>query len=227
MIVKLKKPDTRYRDLTSGQLYDVIGIEADELRIINNAGRPFLYPPDLFSLVDAREPLDWVTEFGDDGERYSYPPLLNRLGFFEDFFDQKAKAVETFWRVLNHRLAESELRDDVSNLKQRARMPEREKSALIESSKLTKKNTARIVCANANEFWTTQTQFWKWVREGLVDVTGQNPLSGKFAGRRDKLLVMIRHTILDTSRAAGKQKLLGGYSRLKPQAGAKHRREEH
>lgn len=71
MIVKLKKPNSRYRDLTSGQLYGVIGIEADDLRIINDAGRPFLYPPDLFSLVDAREPADWVTEFGDDGERYS------------------------------------------------------------------------------------------------------------------------------------------------------------
>lgn len=105
MIVKLKKADTRYRDLTSGQLYDVIGIEANDLRIINNGGRPFLYPADLFSLVDAREPADWVTEFGEDGERYSYPPSLNKPGFFEDFFDQKAKAVATFWRVVNHRLA--------------------------------------------------------------------------------------------------------------------------
>lgn len=105
MIVKLKKPDPRYRDLTLGQLYHVIGIEANELRIINNVGRPFLYPPDLFSVVDAREPRDWVTEFGDDGERYSYPPLLNRPGFFEDYFDQRAKAVATFWRVVNHRLA--------------------------------------------------------------------------------------------------------------------------
>lgn len=85
MIVKLKKPNTRYRDLTLGQLYDVIGIEADELRIINEAGRPFLSPPHLFSVIDAREPADWVTEFGDEGERYSYPPPLNRPGFFEDF----------------------------------------------------------------------------------------------------------------------------------------------
>jgi len=104
MIVKLKKPNTRYRDLTLGQFYDVIGIEADELRIINNAGRPFLYSPDLFSLVDAREPADRVTGFGEDVERYSYPPPLNRPGFFEDFFDQKRKAVATFWRVVNHRL---------------------------------------------------------------------------------------------------------------------------
>lgn len=105
MIVKLKKANTSYRDLTLGQLYGVIGIEADDFRILNDAGRPFLYPPDLFSLVDAREPADWITEFGEDGERYSYPPALNKPGFFEDFFDQKAKAVTTFWRVVNHRLA--------------------------------------------------------------------------------------------------------------------------
>jgi hypothetical protein len=110
MIVKLKKRNTRYRDLTFGQPYVVIGIEADELRILNDAGRPFLYRPSLFSLVDQREPTDWVTEFGDDGERYSYPPPLNKSGFFEDFFDQKAKAVATFWRAVNGRLAASQRR---------------------------------------------------------------------------------------------------------------------
>ena len=87
--MKLNKPNARYRELKFGQLYVVIGIEADELRIINNAGRPFLYPADLFSLVDAREPVDWATEFREDGGRYSYRPPLNRPGFFEDFFDQK------------------------------------------------------------------------------------------------------------------------------------------
>lgn len=105
MIVKLKKRTTQYRDLTFGQPYLVIGIEADEFRILNDAGRPFLYSPNLFLLVDAGEPDDWVTEFGDDGERYSYPRPLSKAGFFEDFFDRKAKAVATFWRVVNHRLA--------------------------------------------------------------------------------------------------------------------------
>ncbi len=107
MIVKLKKRNAQYRDLTFGQPYAVIGIEADEFRILNDAGRPFLYPPSLFSLVDPREPRDWITEFGADGERYSYPRALNSTGFFEDFFDQKTKAVSTFWRVVNHRLAEA------------------------------------------------------------------------------------------------------------------------
>jgi hypothetical protein len=105
MIVKLKKKNGHYRDLTLGRPYVVIGIEADEYRILNDAGRPFLYPPDLFTLLDRREPADWVTESGDDEERYSYPPAFNKAGFFEDFFDQKAKAVAIFWRVVNQRLA--------------------------------------------------------------------------------------------------------------------------
>jgi hypothetical protein len=107
MVVKLKKRSTKYRDLTFGQPYVVIGIEADEFRLLNDRGQPFLYPPSLFSIVDSREPSDWVTESGDDGERYAYPPALNRPGFFEDFFDQKARAVATFWCVVNRRLATS------------------------------------------------------------------------------------------------------------------------
>ncbi len=105
MVVKLKKRKTQYRDLSFGQPYVVIGIEADDFRILNDVGRPFLYPPELFSITDAREPEDWITEFGADGERYSYPQALNKSGFFEDFFDQNAKAVTTFWRVVNQRLA--------------------------------------------------------------------------------------------------------------------------
>ena len=58
-------------------------------------------------VIDRHERPDWVTEFGDDGERYAYPPPLNKPGFFEDFFDEKSTAVSTFWRVVNHRLAAS------------------------------------------------------------------------------------------------------------------------
>lgn len=83
----------------------MIGIEADDLRILNDAGRPFLYPYRLFILVDSQEPSDWLTEYGEEGERYSYPPPLNKPGFFEDFFDEKPKAVATFWRIVNQRLA--------------------------------------------------------------------------------------------------------------------------
>src|SRR5262249_47056943 len=105
MVVKLKKKNARYPDLITGQLYAVLGIEADQFRILNDAGRPFLYPSHLFSVVDAREPTDWVTEIGEDGERYSYPAPLNGPGFFEDYFEQKPSAMATFWRSINRRLA--------------------------------------------------------------------------------------------------------------------------
>jgi hypothetical protein len=105
MIVKLRRRNARYRDLTPSQPYVVIGIEADDLRILNDAGRPYLYPRSLFAVVDPREPANWVREFGEDRERYAYPPLLNKPGFFEDFFDEKPRAIATFRRVVNQRLA--------------------------------------------------------------------------------------------------------------------------
>ncbi|MFQ5932641.1 MAG: hypothetical protein ACE5MM_09545 [Nitrospiraceae bacterium] len=105
MIVKLRRKSTRYRDLTPGQPYVVIGIEADDFRLLNDAGRPYIYPSRLFKLIDPRQPSDWVTEIGEDGERYAYPPSLSKPGFFEDFFDEKSRAVGTFWRVVNQRLA--------------------------------------------------------------------------------------------------------------------------
>jgi hypothetical protein len=105
MIVKLRRKNARYPDLTPAQSYMVIGIEADELRLLNDRGHPYLYPSRLFDVIDPREPEDWVIEFGEEGERYAYPPPLNGVGFFEDFFDDQKKAVSTFWRVMNQHLA--------------------------------------------------------------------------------------------------------------------------
>jgi len=105
MIVKLKKKKTIYHDLTSEQLYVVIGIEADDYRIINDNGKPYLYSREMFIIVDKQEPKDWITEIGEDGERYAYPPSLNKPGFFEDFFDGDENAIAQFWRDLNQHLA--------------------------------------------------------------------------------------------------------------------------
>lgn len=55
-------------------------------------------------MVDDTEPADWTSEYGEDGERYAYPPELNRVGFFEDFFDLQAEAVRIFWQVINRQL---------------------------------------------------------------------------------------------------------------------------
>lgn len=105
MIVKLKRKSSEYTDLSPFHLYVVIGIEADDLRILNDQGRPYLYPRDLFEVVEESEPHDWIVEIGDEGERYAYPPELNAPGFFEDFFDAQSEAVAAFWRTINQRLS--------------------------------------------------------------------------------------------------------------------------
>ncbi len=105
MTVKLRQVRADYPDLTPGLEYGVIGIEAGDLRVLSDRGRPYLYPAELFEVVDPREPGDWVTVYGDEGERYAYPPLLNGNGFFEDFFAEDEKAVAVFWRTVNRRLA--------------------------------------------------------------------------------------------------------------------------
>ncbi len=105
MIVQIKSKDPDYPDLSEGQPYFVIGIEADHYRILNNEGKPYLYPPEIFNVLDSDEPVDWVTEIGEDGERYSYPEPLNEIGFFEDFFDHKVERISTFWNTVNRRLS--------------------------------------------------------------------------------------------------------------------------
>ena len=105
MIVKLRQPFEEYSDLTYGQFYVLIGIEADDFRLLNDRGRPYLYPPHFFEVVDPQKPSEWVTEIGEAGEVYAYPPKLNEVGFFEDFFDDEKGAVSTFWRVVNQWLS--------------------------------------------------------------------------------------------------------------------------
>ena len=107
MIVKLKSKTPIYPDLSEDHPYFVIGIEANYYRILNDAGKPYLYPPEFFDVTDSRQPTDWVTEFGEEGERYSYPPPLGDVGFFEDYFDHKEQEVSVFWHVLNQKLAEA------------------------------------------------------------------------------------------------------------------------
>lgn len=105
MIVQFTQTRENYPDLTPGQPYFVIGIEADDYRILNDHGQPYLYPANLFKIIDATEPSDWITEYGDDGERYSYPQAINQTGFFEDFFDGQRGAISEFWHVVNRRLS--------------------------------------------------------------------------------------------------------------------------
>lgn len=105
MIVKAVDTPGLHARLTAGALYHVIGIEADDYRLLDDRGQPCLYAAEHFEVVDPAEPGDWVVEAGPDGERYAYPPALNTPGFFEDFFDGNATAQATFWHTVNRHLS--------------------------------------------------------------------------------------------------------------------------
>jgi hypothetical protein len=96
----------REHRLTVGALYEVIGIEADDYRILNDALDPVLFSPGVFEVVDPTRPDHWVTEH-DDGVEYSYAPELRRI--FEDYHDRKPEAIRTFNLYINRhlRLADS------------------------------------------------------------------------------------------------------------------------
>lgn len=106
MKVRLKD-DAPYEDLTPGREYYVVGIEADDFRVIDDLGQPFLYSPEFFEVIDSRLPDEWQIDVGEDGERYAYPEELNGVGFFEDFFDRDTDAVRVFWQVMNRQLSKA------------------------------------------------------------------------------------------------------------------------
>jgi hypothetical protein len=60
-----------------------------------------------------------------------------------------------------------------------------------------KKRTALVICRDGKGFWTTQTQFWQWVREGVVAKSGDDPLTGRFAREHEELLVVLSNTVLN------------------------------
>ena|SRR4026209_267363 len=60
-----------------------------------------------------------------------------------------------------------------------------------------KKKTALVVCRDRRQFWTTQTQFWQWVREGIVMKVGDEPLTGHFRREHEELMVLLSNTVLN------------------------------
>jgi len=54
-----------------------------------------------------------------------------------------------------------------------------------------------VLCLNRKQFWTTQTQFWQWVREGTVIKLHDNPLTGSFVRSHEETAVVISNTVLN------------------------------
>ena len=86
--------------LSPDKEYIVIGIEADDYRIVDDKKSPVLFPSCLFTIIDHEEPDDWVSEYGEDGERYAYAPGIGYSGFFEDYHDDDPEAISAFWEYM-------------------------------------------------------------------------------------------------------------------------------
>jgi hypothetical protein len=87
--------------LTLGRRYEVLGIEADDYRLLNDCDDPVLYDPSCFRIVDDAEPEFWVDQRGDENERYAGPKDWLVPGFFEDYHDRDGAVRDKFWNDLS------------------------------------------------------------------------------------------------------------------------------
>lgn len=60
-----------------------------------------------------------------------------------------------------------------------------------------KKRNALVICRNGSRFWTTQSQFWQWVRDGVIAKTQDSPLTGTFLRDHEELAVKLSNTVLN------------------------------
>jgi hypothetical protein len=60
-----------------------------------------------------------------------------------------------------------------------------------------KKRTALVLCRSGKQYWTTQTEFWQWVREQVVVKTKDHPLTGVFRHEDEELMILLNHTVLN------------------------------
>ncbi|MCP9495877.1 MAG: hypothetical protein MSG64_15620, partial [Pyrinomonadaceae bacterium MAG19_C2-C3] len=60
-----------------------------------------------------------------------------------------------------------------------------------------RKCTACVICRNGRQFWTTQAQFWQWVRQGVAVKLQDNPLTGTFTHDHEESIVVRHNTVLN------------------------------
>jgi hypothetical protein len=93
-------PDgSHYWDLTGGDTYEVLGIECDLYRILDDQNEPILFHPICFEVIDSKQPENWISSV-KDGARYAYPPGWGVPGFFEAWHQRHPLVRRIFWQGL-------------------------------------------------------------------------------------------------------------------------------
>jgi hypothetical protein len=87
----------------------------------------------------------------------------------------------------------------IVNKTEKKKLKKMEKERLKKEKKRLKrkKKNALVVCRDGKEFWTTQDQFWQWVRDRVVIKAGDNPLRGKLVKTNEEYAVVISNTVLN------------------------------
>ena len=44
--------ETKFLILTNGKIYEVLSVEKDWYRVVDDSGEDYLYPPELFEIVE-------------------------------------------------------------------------------------------------------------------------------------------------------------------------------
>lgn len=86
--------------LTIGKRYEVLAIENDLYRILDDSDDPVLYDPSCFKIIDDTEPTFWTCSKVEGGERYCSPPEWARDCFFEKYHDGVEAVRDQFWKDL-------------------------------------------------------------------------------------------------------------------------------
>lgn len=104
--IKTIAPDGRDISLSLDREYEVLGIEADHYRILNDPEKrpygndPVLFEPECFEIIDSTIPTFWIRSAETDGEQYCYPPEWNEIGFFVDYHEGVEAVRRQFWEDL-------------------------------------------------------------------------------------------------------------------------------
>jgi hypothetical protein len=67
----------------------------------------------------------------------------------------------------------------------------------IKEKRKKRKKTALVICRDGREYWTTQKQFWQWMRESIIVKTADRPLTGQFQREHQELMVILSNTVLN------------------------------
>ena len=67
----------------------------------------------------------------------------------------------------------------------------------LKAIKKKRKRNALIMCHDGKEYWTTQAQFWQWVRESVVLKVSDGPLRGTFIRENEEYNVVLSNTVLN------------------------------